>query len=418
MNFDIPKAQKKWVDLAASLVPEFRARARQYDDAAAYPAENMNRLKELGFLGIGIPVEYGGHDLGENSSGIVQHLVVEKLSEACSSTGWNMMIHWVNCQVIVQNAHDPIRSKVLGDIARRGALVGSLGSEVNTNALKTARTEAEKLKIGSVLRPTKGGFLVSGTKHFCTLAPEADYVLIWALAPGMTRNDDGLVISVVPKNSQGIKFNPQSWSECTGLRASASWSVELDDVLIPEENTLGQPGDFVQNDPYTFDLGHIAHLIGTAQGVFDFTVNFVKQQDYLQSDQVYMYWLTEMHGGLQAARSSFWYANWLWEQKDFERCLSPTYSALHTARQVAAMVVERAAEICGSRSLFKFFPIDRAARDVRAGALHTRDTQLARLQANAILAGDRVFSKRKYGERLTQRKTWEDLGIQDRLRTA
>jgi alkylation response protein AidB-like acyl-CoA dehydrogenase len=411
MDFSLTPAQRKWVERAESLVPVFRERARRYDESAAFPAENMQALREQGFFALGIPREYGGADLGENSSGFVQHLVVEKISEGCSSTGWNLMIQWVNCQVVCQLSSGAIREQVLTDVARNGALIGSLGSEVNAQDMKNAAGAADQLKIDAAFRPVPDGFLANGKKHFCTLAPEADYLLLWALAPGTSGNDEGLTISVLPRSTPGITFNSAGWNECVGLRATVSWSAELKDVFVSWANVLGEPGDFVQKDPYTFDLGHIAHLLGTAQGLLDGIVDFVRGRTDLQEDQVYTYWITEMHGSLQSSRASFWYANWLWEQKRFNECLLASYNALHSARATALRIADQAFDICGTRALFKFMPFERGWRDIRTASLHTRDTQLARLQLQAILADGKMFSKQKYGKKLARRKTWKDLGL-------
>jgi alkylation response protein AidB-like acyl-CoA dehydrogenase len=330
------------------------------------------------------------------------------------------MIHWVNCQVVNNNGSASLRRQVLGDVASRGVLIGSLGSEVNTRDAK-AENVAPQLQINASYRPTEGGFLVNGKKHFCTVAPASAYLLFWGLAPGTSTNDEGLTISVIQRdesNRAGVTFDSASWDECVGLRATVSWSATLKDVFVPWSNVLGQPGDFVQNDPYTFDLAHIAHLLGTAQGVFDEVVQMVREREYLQTDQVYMYWLAEMHGALSAARANYWYTSWLWEQGPFDECLVASYDALHTARQTALMVSDKAFEICGTRSLLKFLPLERASRDIRTASLHTRDTQLVRLQLRAILNDGKMFSKQKYGDRLSHRKTWTDLGLKAEVSVA
>lgn len=411
MDFALTSAQQDWVSKAAKLVPVFRERARKYDEPGEFPEENLRDLREAGLLKLGVPSKFGGADVGPNSNGFVEHLVVEKISEGCSSTGWNLMIHWINCQVIDHIGSEQLRRRVLGDVAERGVLVGSLGSEVNTQDAKAAANVAAQLRIDAMFRQVPGGFMANGKKHFCTNGPGSEYLLLWTLAPNASSNEEGLTISVIPRHQDGVTFDRTAWDECIGLRATVSWSVTLKDVFVPWDAVMGEPGDFVQKDPYTFDQAHSAHLIGTAQGILDTTVQMVREREYLAKDEVYMFWLTEMHGALQAARASFWYTNWLWEQQRYDECLLASYNALHTSREVALMVANRAFEICGTRSLMRFLPIERAWRDIRTAALHTRDTQLARLQARAILAGGKMFSKQKYGNKLSQRKTWRDFGV-------
>ena len=72
------------------------------------------------------------------------------------------------------------------------------------------------------------------------------------------------MISVVPAESIGLTFD-DSWSEAIGLRGTVSWSAHLKDVFIPYKNVMGQPGDFIQKDPYTYECSHAAHLVGCTQ---------------------------------------------------------------------------------------------------------------------------------------------------------
>ncbi|MGH7068760.1 MAG: acyl-CoA dehydrogenase family protein [Acetobacteraceae bacterium] len=411
MDFELNATQQRWVSIAQALAPAFRERARKYDESGEFPEENFHDLRTCGILKLGIPAEFGGAELGNCGPRLIQDLVIEKISQGCSSTGWNLMIHWVNTQCLNNLGSEKLRRDVLSDIVERGVLIGSLGSEVNTQDARAGKNVPEQLKIDSAFRPVAGGFLANGKKHFCTVAPAAEYLNLWVLAPGTSSNEEGLTLAIIPRDTPGIIFDRTGWDDCIGLRATASWSVTLKEVFVPWENVLGNPGDFVQKDPYTFDLGHIAHLLGTAQGIFDQVVQTLREREYLMKDEVYVYWTTEMHGALQAARASFWYTSWLWEKGRFDECLLATYNCLHTARQTALMIADRAFDVCGSRAAFRFLPIERAARDIRVASLHTRDTQLARLQARGILAGGKMFSKQKYGNKLAKPKTWSDLGI-------
>ena len=88
------------------------------------------------------------------------------------------------------------------------------------------------------------------------------------------RTREGLTISIVPKTSPGLTFD-DSWSEAIGLRGTVSWTARLDNVFIPWANVMGEPGDFVQKDPYTYECSHAAHLVGTTQGIVD---RYVRQQ--------------------------------------------------------------------------------------------------------------------------------------------
>jgi alkylation response protein AidB-like acyl-CoA dehydrogenase len=220
---------------------------------------------------------------------------------------------------------------------------------------------------------------------------------------------DGLVMSIVPRNTPGLSFQETGWQECIGLRASVSWSARLEDVFIPWENVLGDPGDFVQKDPYTFELAYTAVTLGVSQGVMNFVTRYLKERSFLLKDDVVVYTVGEMQASIQATRASVRYAHWLWQQEHHAEAQLASIRALHSARETAILVTTKAF-VCGTRALFKFHPLERAWRDARALTLHTRESQLMRLIVEASVS-EEFHPKQKYGPKLAQRKSWKDLGL-------
>ena len=410
MDFSLGKEEQTWVEKTEGLAKRFAERARKYDEAAAYPAENFAELIAEGFHKLPVPKEYGGYAGPAGNVGLLQYTVAQVLARACPTTSWNLLIHFHQAGVMARLASDEQKGRVFADIVDNGALTGSLGSEVNPAQLKALNVQT-RLVFESQFKPVDGGFLANGTKHFCSMGPVADYLLLWALAPGTTSNGEGLTQAIVPKASKGLTFFDNGWDEITGLRGSVSWSAKLEDVFVPWENVIGQPGDFVQRDPHTYEVSHTAHLLGAAEGVVDFIVDFIQERPYLKEDKVSMFVLAEMDAALQSVRTSMWYAIWLWDQHRYDEAGLASIRALHTAKLAAVSAATKAFEICGTRALFKFHPIERMWREIRTSSLHTRDTQLMDLLADGILDGGKQFSKIKYGEKLAKTPTWEDLGL-------
>jgi alkylation response protein AidB-like acyl-CoA dehydrogenase len=172
---------------------------------------------------------------------------------------------------------------------------------------------------------------------------------------------------------------------------------------------MGQPGDWVQRDPRTFTLGYVANHLGTAQGVYDFVLDYMKQRPFLLQDDTVTYTLGEMSSALQATRDSMLHAAWLWEQNRYDEAELAGMRALHTSKQAALLVTTKAFDVCGARAAFRHLPVERAFRDVRTFSLHFRESQLLRLLAEAELGGD-FHSKQRYGPRV-EPNTWESLGL-------
>lgn len=410
MDFSLDTEQRQWVERARALRPLLIANADTVDADAAFPAANFAELIKQKFHLLQVPKEHGGYSPQKSGSlGMVQYLVAEELARACPTTAWDLLIHFHQVGLVARMASPEQKQRWFGRMVNQNALMGSLGSEVNPRQFK-AENVATRLTFDSLFEPVEGGFRANGEKHFCSMAPAADLLAFWALAPGAKTNGEGLVICIIDRNSPGLTFE-DTWSDSIGLRGTVSWSAKLKDVFIPWSDVMGEPGDFVQKDPYTYECSHAAHLVGTAQGIVDHVVEFIKARDYLAKDQVLMYMLAELESGIQAARTSYYYAVWLWDQQRFDEAILASYRALHSAKKVATNTAERAFDICGARALFKFHPFERYWREVKASMLHTRDTQLMAHLASGILTDGRQFSKAKYGTKTDTPKTWEDFGL-------
>lgn len=388
------------VERARELAAEFAPRAREYDEAAAFPEKDFERLREEGFLKLTVPKEYGGHGMWQGDRYLPFYVILEVLAATSASTSQLLQIQSHAVGIVSYLANEEQRQRILPDVVENGALITSCGSEANPRSTATGKVESE-------LRPVPGGFRVTATKHFGSLAPAADYYLVYVMAPGTTTMADGYTTVLIPKGTPGVSLE-NNW-DTMGMRATISWALHLEDVFVPWENVLGQPADWVQHDPRTFTLAYVANHLGTAQGVFDEVLKWVKQRPYLMQDDVVTYTIGEMDAALQATRTSMWYAARLWEQGRYDEAELASMRALHTSKQTAIMVTTKAFDVCGARSMFKHMPFERAFRDARAFSLHFRESQLLRMLAEADL-GEPFHSKQKYGPKL-ERQSWDRLSL-------
>lgn len=403
-------AQQALLDAARTLGAEFKTTSRQFDIDGTFPFEHFERLRESGLLGVAVPEAYGGFGPAEGNAHILAYLVTEAISRGCTTTGWNLIIHYHQCGAVARLGSEEQKKRILGDVATRGALMGSLGSEVNHRQKSGATDNERKLVFQAEMAPVEGGFRASASKHFCSNGPVADYLLYWSIAPGTETHGEGLTLSIVTKDSPGLTFREHGWDRITGLRGTVSWSAEMKDVFIPWCNVLGEPGDFVHKDPYTLELSQSFHLIGAAQGAFDYVLSMLRDRPFLQNEEGLMVLVGELSALLQSARSSSLYANALWENRQYGEAALASLRAHHTARETALTIAGKAFDIVGTRALFSTDPLDLITRDVRAATLHTRASQLLRLAADGTVRGT-YAPKQKYGAENVKPKTWQELGL-------
>jgi alkylation response protein AidB-like acyl-CoA dehydrogenase len=402
VDFSISAEDQQLIDSAKALTKEFAGRAKQYDDDAAFPEEDFRRLREEGFLKLAVPRELGGHGMWRDDRFVTYYLILEALAAGNASTGQLVQIQSHATGIVGTLASDDLKRDVLGDVVERGKLIASCGSEVDPRQVASRDGRAE-------LQAVDGGFRLSSVKHFASLAPSADYYVVYVMAPGAPSAAAGLTTVLVSKGDSGVSLEDH-W-DTMGMRATISWTLVLDDVFIPWERVMGQPGDWVQHDPRTFTLAYVANHLGTAQGVYDALLAYLKQRPFLLNDDTVTFTTGEMDAALQATRTSMMYAAWLWEQGRFDEAELAGMRVLHTSKQTALMVTSKAFDIVGARAAFRNLPFERAFRDVRTFSLHFRESALLRLLTEANLGGD-FHSKQRYGPRIG-RQTWESLGLRE-----
>lgn len=400
VDFSLSAEDERLVATARKLAAEFAPRAREYDEAAAFPARNFERLREEGFLALAVPKELGGHGMWQAGRYVPYYMILEALASGDASTGQLTQIQSHATGIIARHASEELKRTVLGEVVERGALVASCGSETNPAQMASVNGRAE-------LQPVEGGFRLSAVKHFASLAPAADYYVVYVMAPGAAGAAEGTTLVLVSRDDPGVSLE-NNW-DTMGMRATISWGLKLDNVFVPWERVMGQPGDWIQHDPNTFTLGYVANHLGTAQGVFDYVLDYLKQRPFLTEDDTITFAVGEMDAALQATRTSMWYAAWLWEQGRHEEAELAGMRALHSSKQMALMVTSKAFDVCGARAAFRYLPIERAFRDVRTFSLHFRESALLRLLTEADLGGD-FHSKQRYGPRVG-RHSWDTLGL-------
>ena len=395
MDFSLNAVEQDLLARAKKLAAEFKPRARHYDETAEFPAENFQRLKDEGLLKLTVPPAYGGYGLWSGDKYLGFYLVLETLAAGCSTTGQLLQVHCHCTSNIAALASEAQKRRILADVVENGALVGSSGDA----GQNIANGKAD-------LRPVEGGFRLTTRSSYASLSAAAKYLMVYAAAPG-ARTFGEAVTLCVPRDAPSLTLH-DTWSDAVGMRASVSWTISLDDVFIPWDWVIGQPGDFVR-DPRGWTLAYAANYLGTAQGVFDFVVEFLKDKPNLTSDAAVATTLADMSSALQATRTSLWYACWLWEQRDYAAAELASLRVGNAAKTTALLVTTKAFEICGARSAFRDFPLDRAFRDVRMYTLHTRESKNARLLTNAIVTGD--FHAKQWFSDQANRLTWEHFGV-------
>jgi glutaryl-CoA dehydrogenase len=184
-----------------------------------FDREIMTEMGELGFLGATLPEEYGGSAAGHVAYGLIAREIeaVDSGYRSALSVQASLSMY-----PILAFGSEAQKRRLLPGMAR-GEIIGSFGlTEADGGSDPGAmKTRAEK---------APGGYRLNGSKYWISLAPIADFTLVWAKLDGEIRG------FIVERGVAG--YSTPVIGDKLSLRASITGEVVLDDVLVPEENLL------------------------------------------------------------------------------------------------------------------------------------------------------------------------------------
>jgi alkylation response protein AidB-like acyl-CoA dehydrogenase len=243
----------------------FEPRALGWDqDRVDFPIEDRRRLGELGYLGISLPEQYGG-----GGAPILDALVVqEELIKVCRPAGFQVFESNTGpAQVVAQLGSDVLKAKYLPGIVTGDQSMAVCISEPDAGSAATDMT-TKAVRDGDSYR-------INGSKRWISNAGHAELYLVYARMsdePGAK----GIGAIVVEKDTPGVSFGARE--KLMGFRGIPSRDIHFEDVVVPAENLLVEPGDGFRKLFNAFSmerLGNATSSLSIAQAALDHTIDYV-----------------------------------------------------------------------------------------------------------------------------------------------
>lgn len=358
---ELSAEKRELVALAARLARErFAARAPQDDAAATFPFENYEDLRRHGILGLMVPREYGG--LGADP--LTYSLVLKEISKGCAATGLTFNMHAAILDFLKQLATPEQQARYFREAARDGKIFASITSEPGSSF-------RDKFAVGTALKRANGGYIINGTKHFCSLSTGADYYFTWGVLEDAAEIREGLLTLLVPKGSPGLTIE-ETW-DTLSMRATASHTMHYRDCFVPASQVVGAPGAILGQDMSLWSLGYTAVYLGIAEAAYDFAVQFAQTQKFKPAMTPIMEHpnvqgtIGEMNTILESARQLLYEAARVRAAGDRHAKTLAMNRAKYSATEAGVAITQLALRLCGGRGILKSFPLERHLRDAMAG---------------------------------------------------
>ncbi len=343
-------------------------RAAEIDKTGEYPQDMFDLLKELGIFTLPFPNEYGGQD-----SLLAGCVAVEELGRVCYNTGYLLVVQWTPFGAIMAAGTKEQKDRYLPGLASgelRAAF--SITEPQSGSDVAGIKTRAHK---------SENGWHISGAKIWCTNALVSDFIVL-AAKTGESRGDVNFFI--VPTDAKGLQIGPKE--DKLGARGVPSSPLYLDDVLLPEDAILGDPGKGFRQVMGALALSRPiigARAVGLAQGALDLAMQFMRERrafDQPLTDFQGLRWmLADMEMQIEAARGLVYRAAAMTDAGIRGKELAHAAAISKAfASDMAMKVATDAVQIFGASGISNDYPINRYFRDAKVVQIIEGSNQIQR----------------------------------------
>jgi alkylation response protein AidB-like acyl-CoA dehydrogenase len=345
---------------------EIRPRVREMDEAATIPRSLIDKLFELGVMGVEVPESAGG------GGGSFFHsvLAVEALSRVDPSVG--VLVDVQNTLVInalLRWGTDELKGTYLPRLA---------ANAVGAYALSEAGSGSDAFALATRASECGDSFAITGRKLWITNGNEADVFIVFAnLNPDAGYR--GITAFIVERGFSGFSIGKKE--DKLGIRASSTCELIFEDCRVPRGNVLGDAGKGYKVAIETLNEGRIgigAQMVGLAQGALDHTIRYVKERKQFGKSigdfQGVQFQIARAATDIEASRLLVYNAARL--RENGQPFLTEAAAAKLFSSEVAERVASLAINLYGGYGFVKDYPVEKLYRDAKIGQIYEGTSNL------------------------------------------
>ena len=378
MVFPYPRQDAEARETLDLVLESFRSWARErldggaIDRAAAFPEAQVRDLKELGILGLTIPEEYGGGGLSITA----YCRLMEEIGHHCAAIATIVGAHLgIGSKGIVHYGSAAQKKRWLPGVAKGDPLCAYALTEAGSGS------DAASLKTRAVWDETRQVWMMNGGKRFITNGGHAGLFTVFARTD--IRGEDKISAFVVTRDLPGVSTGKEE--DKLGLKGSSTTDLYLENVPVPKDNLLGEPGRGFKYAMEILNDGRVslaAGAVGGAKEMIDRAVEYARQRRQfgrpIAEFEMIRDKVARMMADTYAAESMVYLTTGLAERGDVDYSIESALCKIFSSEN-AWRVVNHAVQIAGGNGFIKEYPYERFLRDCRINMIFEGTNEILRV---------------------------------------
>ena len=371
MNFELTEEQEYVRQAARDFArTELLPGVIERDEKQIFPAEQVKKIGELGFLGMMTSPEYGGGGMDT----ISYVLAMEEISKVDASMSVIMSVNnSLVCWGLEKFGSEEQKQKYLTPLAK-GEIIGAFclsEPEAGSDATSQSTTAIDK----------GDHYLLNGTKNWITNGNTASVYLVIAQTD-VSKGHRGINAFIVEKGVDGFVVGLKE--QKLGIRGSDTHSLMFTDVKVPKENRIGEDGFGFKFAMKTLGGGRIgiaSQALGIASGAYELALAYSKERKAfgkpIHQHQAISFKLADMATEIEASRMLCLKAAWLKDMGQDYSLASAMAKAFSS--KTAMKVASEAIQVHGGYGYVKEYHVERMLRDAKITEIYEGTTEIQKI---------------------------------------
>ena len=345
------------------------------DEHQKFPREQVEKLADLGFMGMMVSPEYGGSGMDTVSYVLAMEEIskIDASVSVCMSVN-NSLVTWG----LDKYGTEAQKQKYLVPLAQ-GKKDGNL--YIGAFLLSEPEAGSDATSQRTTAEDKGDHYVLNGTKNWITNGSSASVYLVMAQTD-VTKGSKGINVFIVEKNWPGVSVGAKE--NKMGIRGSDTHSISFQDVIVPRENRIGEDGFGFRFAMKTLEGGRIgiaAQALGIASGAYELALKYAKERKAFGKEimhhQAIQFKLADMATRIESARLLCMKAAWEKDQ-GLDYALSSSMAKVY-ASETAMWVTTEAVQVHGGYGYVKEFHVERLMRDAKITQIYEGTSEIQRI---------------------------------------